>query len=354
MIISENPEPLKKEFDLLLHNTLLSLNEIGQKLPSTISSLPGTKLENYIKDAMTEQAVDTAFENSIRCIGGQKFPDITALDYYGVEVKTTTQNHWKTTGNSVLESSRIEKIERIYMMFAKLATPVEFKCRPYEECLSAVVVTHSPRYLIDMNLEEGNTIFDKMEIHYDELRRKDNPIKSVVEYYKKQLKPGQELWWMDSEKSKAPSIVIEPWRDIKIRQKEEYKNKARILFPELFGKSPNKYLRIGTWLITSEGIICLNVRDQFSAGGNVAFYKLKGKIYINVPRTLVNLFNNISEILELFNNISPEELYEYWEEKVPQNQILNYWINSVSDHASTNSISKHLDVKAMLNDLIFK
>ena len=58
------------------------------------------------------------------------------------------------------------------MLFAKLASPIEFRCRPYEECLSEVVVTHSPRYLIDMNLAIGKTIFDKIKTPYNELRKK--------------------------------------------------------------------------------------------------------------------------------------------------------------------------------------
>ena len=79
------------------------------------------------------------------------------------------------------------------MLFAKLASPIEFRCRPYEEVLSEVVVTHSPRYLIDMNLEEGKTIFDKIKMPYDTLRKKENPIRPIVDYYKSKLKPGEEL-----------------------------------------------------------------------------------------------------------------------------------------------------------------
>ena len=82
---------------------------------------------------MSELAVGTPFEDSIELIGGQKFPDIIAKKFYGIEVKTTTQNHWKTTGNSVLESTRVDNVERIFMLFAKLASPIEFRCRPYEE-----------------------------------------------------------------------------------------------------------------------------------------------------------------------------------------------------------------------------
>ena len=157
---------------------------------------------------MTDLAVGTVFENSIELIGGQKFPDIVAKKYYGIELKTTTQNHWKTTGNSVLESTRVDDVERIFMLFAKLASPIEFRCRPYEEVLSEVVVTHSPRYLIDINLEQGKTIFDKIKMPYDTLRKKESPIKPIVDYYKSKLKPGEELWWMDAENNSKPSSIV--------------------------------------------------------------------------------------------------------------------------------------------------
>ena len=164
MIISANSEPSRKDFDILINSTLTELNVHANNSSKKIATLIGRNLEPYVRDVMAELAVGTAFENTIELIGGQKFPDIIANKYYGIEVKTTTQNHWKTTGNSVLESTRVEDVERIFMLFAKLASPIEFRCRPYEEVLSEVVVTHSPRYLIDMNLKQGDTIFDKIKI----------------------------------------------------------------------------------------------------------------------------------------------------------------------------------------------
>jgi hypothetical protein len=180
MIISANTEPNREEFDKLLSAAVIELNLHALKAPKKISNLLGRQLEPFIRDVLSELAIGTPFENTIELIGGQKFPDIIAKKYYGIEVKTTTQNHWKTTGNSIFEGTRIEDVERIFMLFAKLAAPIEFRCRPYEECLSEIVVTHSHRYQIDMNLERGETIFDKINIPYDVLRKLDNPIKPII------------------------------------------------------------------------------------------------------------------------------------------------------------------------------
>jgi len=353
MIISANSEPNRREFDLLLTSTITELNGHAKKSAKSVSLLKGNKLEPYVRDVLTDLAVGTPFENSIELIGGQRFPDIVAKKYYGIEVKTTTQNHWKTTGNSVLESTRVEDVERIFMLFAKLASPIEFKCRPYEECLSEVVVTHSPRYLIDMNLGKGQTIFDKIKTPYDTLRKNENPIKPIVDYYKSKLKPGQDLWWIDQENGKASNLVINIWNNLSFREREEVKNKAMVYFPELFSNRSDKFGRLAIWLVTREAVVCPNVRDNFTAGG-------KGNILIgekllkNVPRILINLLSNIDFILETLVQTSAIELSEYWEIKTNEKKKISDCILQVSENSKKIPDAKHLDIKEILTELIVK
>ena len=350
MIISANSQPHRNEFDALLSSTITELNSHAKKSAKLISDLTGNKLEPYVKDVMTDLAFGTAFENSIELIGGQKFPDIVAKKYYGIEVKTTTQNHWKTTGNSVLESTRVEDVERIFMLFAKLASPIEFRCRPYEECLSEVVVTHSPRYLIDMNLEEGKTIFDKINIPYDVLRKKENPLRQIVDYYKSKLKPGEDLWWIDQENSNASNLVIKIWNNLSLKEKQDLKIKAMIYFPELFSKSNDKFGRFAIWLVTREGIVCPNIRDLFTAGGKSDFLVGKKK-YKNVPRIFLNLFDNSDSIIQTLMTTSSVELSEYWGIKTTDKRKIADWIELVSSHAKNISDAKHLDIKQILAEI---
>ena len=49
----------------------------------------------------------------------QAFPDI-AIDQYGIEVKFTTNDTWRSVANSVLESNRVNGIEKIYIVFGKM------------------------------------------------------------------------------------------------------------------------------------------------------------------------------------------------------------------------------------------
>jgi len=351
MIISVNSNQEKSEFNSLLNNTIDELNIHAKNSLKKVSTLLGRNLEPYVKDVMSDLAVGTAFENTIELIGGQKFPDIIAKKYYGIEVKTTTQNHWKTTGNSVLESTRVDGVERIFMLFAKLSTPIEFRCRPYEEVLSEVVVTHSPRYLIDMNLEKGKTIFDKIKIPYSKLRENDNPIKPIVDYYKSKLKPGEELWWMDNETNKSSNIVIRIWNNLSIIEKQELKIRAMVYFPELFGNSSDKFGRFAVWLVTRKAVVCPNVRDLFTAGGKTN-YTFGKKTYQKVPRVFVNLFDNTSDILGIIVQTPAIELSEFWNIKTTEKNKLSDWIKLVSSNSSKVNDIKHLDIGKIINELI--
>jgi hypothetical protein len=354
MIVSVNSDPNRSEFDLLLSATINELNIHAKKSSKKISTLLGRNLEPYVKDIMTDLAVGTIFEDSIELIGGQKFPDIVAKKYYGIEVKTTTQNHWKTTGNSVLEGTRVDNVERIFMLFAKLASPIEFRCRPYEEVLSEVVVTHSPRYLIDMNLELGKTIFDKIKMPYDVLRKKESPIKPIVDYYKSKLKPGEELWWMDTENnSKSSSIVIKIWNNLTAKEKQKLKNRSMVYFPELFGNSNDKFGRIAIWLVTREAVVCPNVRDLFTAGGKKD-YIVDKNVYHKVPRIFLNLFDNIPDIVETIIETSPFELSEYWETKTTDETKIFDWIDLVAKHSQKIQDAKHLNIKQILTEFMLK
>lgn len=332
MVISSNQEPHKLIFKSLLENTIQTLDFESKNNQKKYLDLLGNKLENVVADIMSEKAKGTPFENSIELISGQKFPDIIANKFYGVEVKTTKQNHWTTTGNSVLESTRVDGIERIFMLFGKMVNPIEFKCRPYEDCLSDVVVTHSPRYLINMDLQEGQTIFDKLDIPYDTLRNFPNPIKAITDYYRQFLKPGEEVWWLDQEEPKSTGLIIKLWNNLPIETRKQYMLKSMVLFPEIFSNRPDKFNRLAVWLVNSEGIVCPNIRDVFTAGGQ-GIIEWKKKQYFGIPQIIIRLSNSIGELKNLLNETDNDILEKYWDLSV-KNKV-NDWIGLIKDNSKT-------------------
>lgn len=333
MIFSSNNETELSQFDELLSLTISNLNDKSLKTPSEIGSLIGTKLEPYVKDLMSEIAEGTPFENSIELISGQKFPDILAKKYFGVEVKTTTQNHWKTTGNSIFEGTRVDGVERIFMLFGKLAAPIEFKYRPYEDCLSDIVVTHSPRYQIDMELPVGATIFDKIDTTYDELRNLENPIVPIVDYYKSKLKPGDNLWWIDQSNEKSSNLIVKMWNNLSPNEKKEIIIQAFIFFPEILSNSPTKFSRVALWLVTVKGVVCPNVRDLFTAGGKEEYISADGRLI--VPKVFFKLIENLNEIVNELSSTPSEVLSEFWEVPIRRGNFLSTWIRLIAINANT-------------------
>lgn len=330
MVVSLNPEPSKTIFQSLLVKTIEQLDIESRKNQKKYLNLLGNKLEDVVADVMIKNAKGTPFEDSIKLISGQKFPDIIANNYYGVEVKSTKQNHWTTTGNSVFEGTRVDGIERIFMLFGKMATPIEFKCRPYEDCLSEIVVTHSPRYLINMDLQKGQTIFDKLDIPYDTLRKTPNPIKPITDYYRQFLKPGDEVWWLDQDEPKSTGMIIKLWNNLSIEMRKNYMLKSMIVFPEIFSNRPDKFNRLAAWLVNMEGIVCPNVRDQFTAGGTGQIIWEK-KSYSRIPKIIIKMKDSLNEIKEILNSTDKDVLKNYWGKSF-DNRV-STWIDLVDENS---------------------
>jgi len=349
MILSTNTEPQKELFREILGKSIDILNGQAIADPVEIKKLAGIHLEQHVADIMAELSIGTVFEKTIHCLGGISFPDIIANKYYGVEVKTTIKNHWKTTGNSVLETTRRQDVERIFLLFGKLGDPVEFRYRAYEECLSEVVVTHSPRYLIDMNLAADNTIFDKIKIPYDELRRKSNPIRPIVNYYKSLLKEGEELWWVEPTDSHSVSLVIKLWSNLSVTEKKNYTMKGFCLFPELLGSSHTKFNRLAIWLSISQGIVCPNLRDPYSAGGRVDLL-INNKKYIQVPAIFGKLQESKREIVQFISDDANEELFRNNELFYDSVDRLSAWKSLATQYSKKILDSNYYD---LIPDLFF-
>lgn len=332
MIISENNEALLKEFQQLMEKTDILLNKDAREREDYYIKRGGIALEKDVFEALCECAKGTRFHNTIYLVSGASFPDIVANKYYGVEVKSTKKNHWTSIGSSILESTRNQDVERIYLTFGKLGKPVEFKSRPYEECLAGIAVTHYPRYQIDMRLEKGETIFDKMGIPYDELRVMDNPVTPVSKYYKSRLGQGERLWWTGDEEAALPP-VIKLWNTLSAKEKELYTVHAYALFPEMLSSSSKKYERYALWLASQNGIVNPNVRDSFSAGGQVPLQTNKG-VTVMMPAAFGKINKYKAHIEKILYETSEEELIDSWGVDKIEKDRIKQWCYLLSAEAS--------------------
>lgn len=281
--------------------------------PAYYSKQNGEKLEMVVLEKMRMLAADFDLSaEKIKPAAKQHFPDILVGDNYGVEVKSTKGNTWVSTGSSIVESLRDEQVQRVYMMFGRLYEPdIDFRCKPYEECLYDISVTHSPRYLINMDLSDSSqTIFSKMHTPYDNFRNADNQISIVRQYYRdkfrREKRRGEMPWWIgDDVSGSLPSALQQSGGLRMMNILDEYSKRyltlcGFILFPEILGKSMTKYQNFALWLCSRHSVICSSLRDEFSAGG-------KGNIYINdrlkwgsVPKIICNLFSFVNDIRNVF------------------------------------------------------
>lgn len=334
MIAVETHRPPLEEFRALMARTDALLNSEAVGRDAYYRNRNGVQLEEDVCDALSRCAKHTPFEGTITLVSGASFPDIVANRFYGVEVKSTNKNHWKSIGSSILESTRDQNVERIFLTFGKLGAPIAFMSRPYEECLSGISVTHYPRYQIDMELGAGETIFDKIGIPYDTLRKMDNPVAPVSQYYRSQLRPGESLWWAanaDVEETAAPPTV-RVWRSLSHEEKEDYTILSYVFFPEVLSSRQNKYERCALWLVTKCGVVNTNIRDQFSAGGQKDIVTTKG-VYRKMPAAFARIQKYKDSIIESLITANPEVLKEQWTMlELPENR-LQYWCQQVALNA---------------------
>ncbi len=307
----------------------------------------GIKMEEVALNALHEVAPQTPFRpEEINLVSGSRFPDIQAEHYYGVEVKTTLKDSWKSLGSSIVETTRIKEVENIYMMFAKLGGAfAEFRCKPYEDCLEDFGITHQPRYRIDMEIQEKQkkTIFQKMNIGYDVFRKKSEQEKNEIYHRFKHPaeNEGNEMAWRleceDSDYSLPMTI-----RFLKDQTPEDrIKVRARmfILFPEVFSASPSaKYKRAALWLCSRNGLLCTNMRDIFSSGGQIntignhAFGHGVSKIFLR----LYECRDEINSLLANPDKELLEDIDDFWTLANPEYLLKDCWLDMVQTVVSKN------------------
>ncbi len=293
-----------------------TLTQLGQvERPSALS---GNDFELIVFENSVINAQNTPFEGKLRHTEDREFPDIVAADLFGVEVKATKKDDWTSIGNSVLESSRVNTVEKIYMFFGKLGGTPDIRYRNYEDCLKGIAVTHYPRYQIDMLLADDDSIFKKMGVDYDALRHSGNPVKEIRAYYRSQLREGDALWWIDDDIDKTAQLspIIKNFASLDQDTRDLIKADIFVLFPELFSNGAKKYERIPAYLAAQYGVVTANLRDHFTAGGQMTI-KYQDQD-LRVPQMM-------GELCRLASLVRSEL------EKADKGVLANYWRKHIDD-----------------------
>jgi len=310
-------------FTAMLSSSVKQLQKDSSNRMDYYLNRGGVNLEKDVYKFVNANAKNTVFEGKIELVSGQKFPDIVAYvnsnKAYGLEVKTTKSNKWKSTGSSIFEGTRVGDVQNIHLLFGKLSSPIEFRCRKYEECLCDVAITHSPRYLIDMDTAKNESIFSKVGVEYDVLRQLDNPFKPIKKYFRQGLKEGEDLWWVDNNDESVRDLGVNLWGNLQQERKEELRISALAHFPVLLSNNPKKYARLATWLVSKFGIVNHALRDTFTAGGQV---NIAG---VMLPKIFKHIAENLSSIIKIVETIPDDDIAYYWDMDSPVGDCVAEW-----------------------------
>ena len=322
-------------FKDFMNKTEKCFNDRSKSNPNLYRGISSGDLEIITEQILKEIAPSTPFrKEEIRLVAGHSFPDIMSEKYYGVEVKSTKEDKWTSTGSSIVETTRDKYVENIYMLFGKLGGTPAFKCRPYQECLSNIAVTHSPRYIIDMEIREkrSQTIFDKLNVPYEKFYKDDNKIEIVRDYYIRQSRAEgrhEMPWWVGKKTIESEDVETVPNIQLMNNKTADeirwLKAEMVILFPQVINSD---YSEAALWLCTHRYLLSLNLRDLFSAGGQ--WNALNGK-RLSIPFPAV--FGKLMEIAPIVKKILTSD---YFIEIQEFNSALNekgnkyeMWLNQV-------------------------
>lgn len=256
------------------------------------------------------------------------FPDIT-INGFGVEVKSTRQDTWRTTANSILETMRDESSRQIYVMFGKMGGSPDVRWGLYEECVYHVRLSHAPRFCVEMTGEE-KSLFATLGISYEEFSRQTPELKMahVRNYARSRLQKGERIWWL--EEDHALPLNVQRFSNLSLDKKKEMRAEGAVLCPEIVSPPmPNKYDGVMHFLITYRGILAS--RDMYTAGSVGMKGGQRGGQHI------VRQFADIEhQMKEAFEYLEPALFEEYWEIKsVPKEwrKRLAFWLKLADKHA---------------------
>lgn len=329
-------------------------NDHSKNDPKRYAKRNAQEIEKDTFDILEEVKPCTAFINAkIELKSGHFFPDIIAGEHYGIEVKTTKENKWTSLGNSIFEGVSNSEIRNIYMMFGNLgSTPPEFRFRPYQDCLINIAVTHSPRYMIDMNIADNKdkNIFHKMKTSYEEYKGLSDMEKVALmraHYLKRSKDNNFEMpWWMGDNEGTGKLSFFSEANEF---EKKDMIARALILFPSLYHykSDRNKYKPFALWLCTRYGRLLYNVRDEFSASGMVTSIngeRLK-KPYPQIAKTVLDYRPAIKTLL-----LNPDvelaiDIREMWDFSYNKDDLYSSWIDMVAKEFKENKDTSFINIK---------
>lgn len=335
----------EKVLDICCEQLTCEAREAGFKASS--------QFENRVREVLSILTQDdTSFEIDFNP-HPQAFPDI-AMGEYGVEVKFTLGDTWRSIANSVLETQRINEVKYIYIVFGKMGGLPEVRWGEYEQSVIHVRTSHVPRFEVELPSDKTTvkeSLFEQMGICYDDFRNLEMQEKmKYIRAYARKIHPDGRLWWVeereDSDEHTTP-VQARLYTNLSIEEKTKLRAEAALLCPSIVksGRSRNKYDDMVLYLLTYHGVLCHQARDLFSAG-SVANPKNddEGGIYIERALKLIE-----SEMEDAALRMDDALFVEYWGESVLPEKRIERWLEKADELAKDWTPSKSLFLDKQLS-----
>ncbi|NTV67447.1 MAG: restriction endonuclease [Chlorobaculum sp.] len=326
----------KYEFEKLLDLIVEQLTQEARNTPFTSAKEFEGRVREVVRDRIIENGIEIDFNPH-----PQAFPDI-AVGQFGIEVKFTTNDTWRSVANSVLETNRIGSVKVVYIVFGKMGGIPTVKWGEYERSVMHVRTSHVPRFEVEIGAEKS--LFAQMGISYDDFRIAEmhEKMEYIRNYARGRLKSGERLWWLEDRPGEEHTLPIQARLYTKLPNEEKKKLRAEaiLLCPEIVssGRSRNKYDDVVLYLLTFHGVLAHQTRDMFSAG-SVAnpTNDDKGGIYIQRAIELLE-----DEIQEAAMRMDDALFVEYWGVSVSPSQRIKEWLCRADKYAKDWTPSKVL------------
>ena len=318
----------KEQFEILLNSVVAQLTAESRSDLFTTSKA----FENRVRQVL-EQLGD-AYQIAVDYNPHPYiFPDI-AVGEFGVEVKFTAKDTWRSVANSVFETFRNQNVSFVYVIFGKMGGVPEVKWDRYDDCVIHVRTSHVPRF--ELEIDAKSSLFDLMKISYEafSVLPTERKMHYIRDYAKKRLKDGERLWWLEekAEPEHTLPIQVRLYIDLPPEEKRRFRAEATLLCPKVVAGSrvKNKYNDVAMYLLTYHGVLVSQARDLFSAG-SVAHVnnKTRGGIYIQRAIQAIE-----DEMLSASLKMEDALFVEYWGESVPPELRIGKWLAKADKFAA--------------------
>ena len=268
------------------------LRRVCDKLKTSCTSIKGTEFEKEVAKVLEAESGGSWI---IKHLGGKNFPDILVMGQpnsiqqaiFGVEVKSSKKRgNSKVPGGSIMEGTSRAPFEKVIAFFGNLEEKW-FKFADYQDCVSSIKITHSPRYMLDFSLAKGKDFFSRHKIEYTAPVKNKDIFSTYKKYVIMDMKEkGENFWWNKRGDGDIESLVTNLGELDKLTR-EDIIAEMYFQFPGIFTSSTNnrKFYAPSKWLLKKFGVVCHNLRDQISVAPNDKF---KRKVIAELGKSMVN------------------------------------------------------------------